>query len=120
MNPAPGEIMAYTNIQTLRKMRARNKGMNKRLAASLRDTQWLGRKGPEEFSRREIKDLQLLGKMLSLRLYANALTKAHHDLLSNPEKYWVAGGGYSTTLNPKDLLLIAGVPQPLNPRITPR
>jgi|SRR5882762_3195726 len=74
------------------------------LAASLRHTvAWLGRKGPEEFSRRETKDLQLLRKMLDQRLYMNAITKSHDELLANPDKYRGAGGGYSIDLNKKDL-----------------
>jgi hypothetical protein len=99
-----GDDMAYTHIQKLRKMRAKNKGWNKKLAASLRHTiAWLERKGPEEFSRREIKDLQLLRKMLDERLYMNAITKSTDELLANPEKYRVASGGYSIHLNKNDL-----------------
>jgi hypothetical protein len=50
------------------------------LAASLRDTvAWLGRKGPEEFSRREIENLQLLRQMIDQRLYMNAITKSHDE-----------------------------------------
>jgi len=85
-------------------MRAKNKGWNKKLAASLRDTvAWLGRKGTEDFSRREIKDLQLLRKMLDQRLYMNAITKSTDELLANPEKFRVASGGYSIDLNKNDL-----------------
>ena len=78
-----------------------------RLVASLRATaQWLAKKGPEEFSRTEIRQLQLLGKLLSHRLYGNALTKIHQGFLSHPEKYRRPNGGYSIDLDPKDLLII--------------
>jgi hypothetical protein len=97
-------VMAYTPIQKLRRMRAKNKGWNKKLAASMRFTvAWLERMGPEEFSRREIKDLQLLRKMLDPRLYMNAITNSHDELIANPEKFRVPSGGYSIDLDKKDL-----------------
>ncbi len=96
--------MAYTSIQKLRKIRAKNKGWNKKLAVSLRGTvAWLGRKGPEEFSRNEIRDLQLLREMIGTRLYMNAIAKANGEFLANPAKFQVAGGGYSVELNKKEL-----------------
>lgn len=79
--------MAYTKIQDLRKMRATNKGSNKRLAASLRSVaQWLEKKGPEEFTPREIKLLKNLREMLTQRLLANALTESVQDILDGKQK----------------------------------
>jgi hypothetical protein len=96
--------MAYTSIQKLRRMRAKNKGWNQKLAASLRDTgAWLTRKGAEEFSRSEIKDLQILRKMLDKRLYMNAIAKSTDEFLTNPEKFKVPAGGYKVEFDKDDL-----------------
>ncbi|HVA17189.1 MAG TPA: hypothetical protein VMV59_05685 [Candidatus Dormibacteraeota bacterium] len=74
--------MAYTTLQKLRKMRATNKGSNRRLAASLRRLAGrLERKGPEELTRQEVNALQTLRSKLAERLRANALTQAVQDNL---------------------------------------
>lgn len=79
--------MAFTTIQQLRRMRAKNKGSNRRVAASLRITaEWLDKKGPEEFSASEIKQLQTLAKSINLRLETNAHTKRAHEIWANIEK----------------------------------
>jgi len=79
--------MAYTRIQTLRNMRAKNKGSNRRIAARLRDISgWLDKKGPEEFTRREANQLRALRDMLTQRLYANVLTQATQDNLDGKHK----------------------------------
>lgn len=94
--------MKYTPLQNLRKARARNKGGNKRIAKSLRAmAAMLDSKQSEEFSRREIRMLQTLRGMLSLRLHANALTKAMQITLDGNCK--IVGGKYIMDLNPKDL-----------------
>jgi hypothetical protein len=69
--------MPYTHIQQLRKARAKNKGANRKMAVSLRAiAEWLDKKGPEEFSASESKQLQTLAKMITLRLGANEITKS--------------------------------------------
>ena len=79
--------MPYTKLQDLRKMRARNKGLNRKLAASLRAAAArLGKKGPEEFTRKEVAALQALRSMLSQRLLANALTQSVQDILDGKPK----------------------------------
>jgi hypothetical protein len=96
--------MAYTRIQDLRKTRARNKGVSRKLAARLRRTlAWLERKGPEEFSRPEIKDLQALREMLNTRLYLNALTKSKAEFTANPAKFKLPNGRFRIELNKKEL-----------------
>jgi hypothetical protein len=95
----------YTNVQCARKMRAKNKGLNKRLAATLRDSiAWLENKGPEDFSRAEIEDLQRLAGKVAERLHKNALTKAFSDLIANPERYQVDGGYLLPYMDPKDFI----------------
>jgi hypothetical protein len=79
--------MAYTKLQDLRKMRARNKGLNWKLAASLRAVAArLEKKGPEEFTRKEVTALQGLRSMLSQRLLANALAQSVQDILDGKPK----------------------------------
>jgi hypothetical protein len=79
--------MAYTKLQDLRKMRARNKGSNKRLAAALRRTAaWLEKKGPEEFTKAEAKAFRALWTMLDQRLFANVLTASVQDILDGKQK----------------------------------
>jgi hypothetical protein len=96
--------MAYTHVQKLRKMRAKNKGWNRRLAADLRRiAAWLEKKGPDEFSRSEIKYLQALRGMLDQRLYMNALAKSLNDFLVSPEQYKTRAGGYSIELKKSEL-----------------
>ena len=104
LNPGTGGTMAYTSVQNLRKMRAKNKGWNRKLAANLRRTvSWLTRKGPEEFSRNEIKELKLLRDMIGDRLYTNALTKVHGEFLANPAKFRIPSGRFRIELSKKDL-----------------
>ena len=68
--------MAYTKIQTLRKMRATNKGSNQKLARALRETAAiLGQIGPEDFTDKEIRLLELTSQMLLRRVEINKLTK---------------------------------------------
>jgi hypothetical protein len=74
--------MAYTKVQDFRKMRATNKGLNRKLAASLRDTAWLDKKGPEEFTAREAKGLRAIRDMLTQRLFINALTQSMQDIIN--------------------------------------
>ena len=79
--------MAYTKQQELRKMRARNKGSNKRIAASLtRLAERLNRKGPEEFSPAERLAIKRVRDMLTQRLYADALTEAMQDIINGKIK----------------------------------
>ena len=69
--------MAYTPLQTLRKGRATNKGLNQKLAKLLRDTAMLlERKGPEDFTQNEIRVPKLTSKTLLRRVRVNKLTKA--------------------------------------------
>jgi hypothetical protein len=69
--------MAYTPIQTLRKARATNKGLNRKLAKTMRDTAaLLERKGPDEFTQTEVRALKLTARTLLRRLRVNELTKA--------------------------------------------
>ena len=83
-------------------MRARNKGQNKILAKDLRDTAaMLERKGPEEFTRNQIRLLQASREMISIRLHENALTKSMQITLDG--NYKMVGGKYVMDLNPKDL-----------------
>ena len=94
--------MKYTPLQNLRKTRAINKGENKRIAKALRVTAAiLDHKGPEEFSRREIRVLQTMREMLSIRLYENAIAKSIQITLDGNCK--IVGGKYIMDLNPKDL-----------------
>lgn len=94
--------MTFTQLQKLRKARARNKGSNRRVAASIRVVAAiLKQKGPEELSRTEIVALQRLRSMLSQRLYANAYTKAMQLVMNGNFK--IVGGKYRIALNPKDL-----------------
>jgi hypothetical protein len=68
-------------------MRARNKGSNRIPAASLRDLAVrLEKKGPEEFTRREVTALQGLRSRLSQRLLANALAESVQDILDGKTK----------------------------------
>lgn len=79
--------MAYTILQHVRKMRARNKGANRRLASTLRRVAtWLDRQGPEELSRLQIRQLQNLREMITTRLAANAVTKLADDYVSGRRK----------------------------------
>jgi hypothetical protein len=72
------KLMAYTPIQTLRKMRALAKGRNIKLAASLRKTaDILDKKGREEFSRTEIACLGSLPELLKARLDFDAKTSGY-------------------------------------------
>jgi hypothetical protein len=67
--------MAYTKIQTLRKMRARNKGLNQKVAKRLRSAaEMLEQIGPEELTRSEIRVLELASQTLVRRLNVNELT----------------------------------------------
>jgi hypothetical protein len=94
--------MAFTKLQNLRKMRARNKGMNSKLAANLRSTaKWLDRKGPDELSRSEIVALQSLRSLISNRLYVNALTGSVQIVLDG--KCRIVNGKYRVDLDRKDL-----------------
>lgn len=84
--------MAYTDIQKLRKMRATNKGSNRRLAGILRRTAaWLDKKGPAELAASEIKQLQGLTKAIAARLHANAYTKAFAEGVAKIEKLKKSG-----------------------------
>jgi len=61
--------MAYTQLQKLRKMRARNKGLNRILGSTLRRVAaQFEKKGPEELTRQEVNTLQTLRSMLATRL----------------------------------------------------
>lgn len=94
--------MAYTKIQKLRRMRAKNKGMNISLVANLRRVAtMLEKKGPAEFSRKEIVALQGLREMLNVRLYTNALTESTQVVFDGNCK--IVAGKYIVDLNPKDL-----------------
>ncbi len=94
--------MAYTALQNVRKSRARNKGGNKRVAKALRSmAAILERKGPKEFSRHEIRMIQTLREMLTLRLFQNATTKAMQIILDGNCK--IVNGKYIVDVNPKDL-----------------
>jgi len=74
--------MAYTQLQKLRKMRARNKGLNRILGSTLRRVAaQFEKKGPEELTRQEVNTLQTLRSMLATRLRTNALTQAVYDNL---------------------------------------
>lgn len=87
--------MPYTPVQTLRMLRAKNKGLNRKLASDLRIVaDMLDTLGPEGFSRRQIVVLQKLREALNIRLYTNALTET-------PPK--TANGEFTLDLNPKDL-----------------
>ncbi|HEX3420453.1 MAG TPA: hypothetical protein VHT01_04435 [Candidatus Udaeobacter sp.] len=96
--------MPYTSEKKLETMRSNNNGFNKRLSAQiLKSAKWLEAKGPEEFSRLEIRDLQLLRKLVGERLYLNAVTKAHDDFLANPECFRAPNGNYRIELTKRDL-----------------
>lgn len=61
--------MAYTSLQTLRKARAVGKDVNKMLARALRElASMLDRKGAEEFSKDEVRDLSKLAEELAKRV----------------------------------------------------
>jgi hypothetical protein len=94
--------MAYTWLQQLRKGRATNKGLNRKMAASFRKTaHMLETKGPEEFSRLQIQSLQLIREMITHRLYANACTKGLQDIING--KYKIKNGKYTYTMDEKIL-----------------
>ena len=79
--------MAYTELQELRKIRARNKGLNKKLAATLREmAALLENKGPKELTSREVRAFQTLRTMITNRLLANALTQSVQDVLNGTTK----------------------------------
>jgi hypothetical protein len=94
--------MAFTHLQQLRKARATNKGSNKRVARVLQDVaEMLDKKGPSELTRKEISNLQTARKLITLRLYENACTKAMQDTMDG--KLIFKDGVYTYTLNKKDL-----------------
>ena len=87
--------MAYTPVQILRRLRAKNKGLNRKLAVELRVVaDMLDTMGPDGFSRKQIVALQNLREALNIRLYTNALTE------TTPKK---ENGKITLYLNPKDL-----------------
>jgi len=87
--------MAFTPVQTLRRLRAKNKGLNRKLAADLRIVaDMLDKLGPEGFSRKQIVALQTLREALNVRLYTNALAE------TTPKQ---ENGKFTLDLNPKDL-----------------
>jgi hypothetical protein len=76
--------MAYTLVQQLRKARAHNKGMKKKLARLLRGlASMLDRKGPEEFSRNEIRAIQAVTGELNNRLKRNERTQKAAELVAD-------------------------------------
>lgn len=94
--------MAFTRLQQLRKARAENKGSNKRVASGLRRVaDMLDKKGPAEFTRREISNLQAAREMITWRLYENACTKGMQDTMDG--KLVFKDGKYTYTLDKKDL-----------------
>lgn len=79
--------MVYSKHQDLRRMRAKNKGFNLRLVASFHAIATrLEKKGPEEFSSKEVKELQRLRSILTQRLLANALIQSMQDMLDGKPK----------------------------------
>ena len=94
--------MPFSNLQALRRARAKNKGNAKRLATVFREmAKMLEEKRSEDFSRTEITDLQRTRKMITGLLHLNALTKSMQLLLDG--KIQKVGGKYTAALDPKDL-----------------
>jgi hypothetical protein len=94
--------MPFSNLQKLRKARARNKGGTRRLASVFREmAKMLEKKLAEDFSRTEITSLQTTRKMITGLLHMNALTKSMQGLLDG--KIQKVGGKYTASLDPKDL-----------------
>jgi hypothetical protein len=94
--------MPYTSLQKLRRARAKNKGTNRRMARWLRTLAGMfDKKGPEEFSRKEIEAVQAAREMLTNRLYMNAVTKHLHLLVEG--KIPKVNGKYKVTLSKRDL-----------------
>lgn len=94
--------MPYTKLQSVRWMRAKNKGQNRKLARRLHDVATLlEQKGPEEFSRAEVTALQRLRELLTRRLYTNALTKEMQVLLDGGVRK--VGDKYRVDLDKRDL-----------------
>jgi hypothetical protein len=95
--------MAYSSLQALRRMRGKNKGLNKRLAASFRAlAQALDKRGPEELAPQEIRALQSAREAITARLYANALAKGMNFLVTNAPKL-KRNGKYVYDMKQQDL-----------------
>jgi hypothetical protein len=68
--------MAYTTLQQLRRARAKNKGVNRRLARALRKlADILDRKASGEFSKLESRILNLTADELAKRITLDEMTR---------------------------------------------